>query len=112
MYLIRQESLILSNLLSFPTNPITTNQHRIMNKEDLVSLTDEELLLEAKKSKTAKIYDAVIIGMLIGIATYSTVINGFGLLTFLPLIYLPIAAKKKIRNNELTKLLKERNLNY
>ncbi|MEB2777954.1 FUSC family protein [Algoriphagus sp. D3-2-R+10] len=81
-----------------------------MNQEKLEALTDQELLAEAKKSKSSKIYDAVIIGVLIGVAIYSTVINGFGLLTFLPLVYLPIAAKNKIRNSELQKHLKGKNL--
>jgi hypothetical protein len=81
-----------------------------MSQEQLAALTDEELLLQAKKSKNSKIYDATIIGVLIGIAIYSSVKNGFGLLTFLPLVYLPIAAKNKIKNSELERLLKERNL--
>lgn len=81
-----------------------------MNQEKLAALTDEELLAQAKKSKSSKIYDAAIIGVLIGIAIYSTIKNGFGLLTFLPLIYLPIAAKNKIKNSELQKLLKEKKL--
>lgn len=81
-----------------------------MKKEELATLSDEELLQEAKKSKTSKLYDAGIIGLLIGIAIYSAVKNGFGLFTFLPLIYLPIAAKNKVKNSEVEKLLKERNL--
>lgn len=81
-----------------------------MSKEELAVLTDKELLQEAKKSKKTKVYDAAIFGVLIGIAIYSSVKNGFGLLTFLPLVYLPIAAKNKIKNSELEKLLKERGL--
>jgi hypothetical protein len=73
-------------------------------------LTDQELLLEAKKSKSAKLYDTIIIGVLIGIAVYSTVHNGLGLLTFLPLVYLPIAARNKIKYTEIEKLMKERKL--
>ncbi len=81
-----------------------------MKQKELTELTDQELLLVAKRSNTTKVYDAVIIGLLFGIAIYSSVKNGFGLLTFLPLIYVPIAAKNKSKNNELEKLLKERNL--
>jgi len=73
-------------------------------------MTDKELLEEAKRSGNTKLYDPVIFGILIGIAIYSTVNHGLGLLTFLPLIYIPIAAKNKIKNKELEKLLKERNL--
>ena len=81
-----------------------------MKQKKLAELTDEELLQESKKLKPTKVYDAVIFGLLIGIATYSSVKNGFGLLTFLPLVYIPIAAKNKNKNRELEKLFKERNL--
>lgn len=81
-----------------------------MNQKKLETLTNEELSQEAKKGKTTKIYDAAIFGVLIGIAIYSSLKNGFGLLTFLPLVYLPIAAKNKIKNSELQKLLKEKKL--
>ena len=79
-------------------------------QKKLAELTDEELLQEAKKIKSTNVFDAVIFGILIGIAIYSSVKNGFGLLTFLPLVYIPIAAKNKTKNKELEKLLKERNL--
>ena len=81
-----------------------------MMQKKLAELTDEELLQEAKKIKSTNVFDAVIFGILIGIAIYSSVKNGFGLLTFLPLVYIPIAAKNKTKNKELEKLLKERNL--
>ncbi len=78
----------------------------------LSELTDEELLRQAKNMKPTKIYDAVFFGVLIGIAIYSSVKNGFGLLTFLPLVYLPIAAKNKTKIKELERLIQERNLKY
>ena len=81
-----------------------------MKQNKLAELTDEELLQEANKSKYTNVYDAIILGILIGIATYSSVKNGFGLLTFLPLVYVPIAVRNKTKNKELEKLLKERNL--
>ena len=81
-----------------------------MSQKELTELTNEELLQEGKKIKSTKIFDAAIFGFLIGVAVYSTIRNGFGLLTFLPLIYIPIAAKNKARNKELEKLLKEKNL--
>jgi hypothetical protein len=81
-----------------------------MKQIDLAILTDEELLQEAKKIKSTTIYDALFIGFLVGIAVYSSVKNGFGLLSFIPLVYLPIAAKNKKKSNELKKLLQERNL--
>jgi len=81
-----------------------------MKQKELADLTDGELLEEVKKIKTTKLYDAVIFGILIGIAIYSTVKNGLDLLSFLPIVYTPIAGKNKIKNNELEKLVKERNL--
>ncbi|GAA4336417.1 hypothetical protein GCM10023149_45170 [Mucilaginibacter gynuensis] len=81
-----------------------------MSQKELAELTNEELLQETKKTKSTKIFDAAIFGFLIGVAVYSAVRNGFGLLTFLPLIYIPIAAKNKARSKDLEVLLKERNL--
>lgn len=81
-----------------------------MDAEVLATLTNEELLQVAKKIRSTTIFDAVIIGFLIGVAVYSAVKNGFGLLSFLPLVYLPIAAKNKAKNKLVTDLLKERNL--
>lgn len=81
-----------------------------MEQKTLAALSDNELLQAAKQHKPTKIYDAAFIGVLIGIAIYSTVKNGFGLLTFLPLVYMPIAAKNKTKSKTLEKLLKERNL--
>lgn len=81
-----------------------------MNQKELSALSDAELLQEAKKMKPTKIYDAVIFGFLIGVAIYSTVNNGFGLLTFLPLVYLPIAGRNNAKRSALEKLLNERNL--
>lgn len=81
-----------------------------MTQKKLTELTDEELLQEAKKMKTTYLYDAGIFGVLLGIAIYATVKNDFGLLTFLPLVYIPLAAKNKARFKELEKILKEKNL--
>ncbi len=78
--------------------------------KESAGLTNEELLQEAKKSRSVYIMDAVILGFLIGVAVYSAVRNGFGLLTFLPLVYLPIAARNRTKNEELKKLLRERGL--
>lgn len=80
-----------------------------MQKEQ-PELTDNELLQEVKKSKKTNLFDSIFFGVLIGIAIYSTVNHGLGLLTFLPIVYIPIAAKNKIKKKEMEKLLKERNL--
>ena len=81
-----------------------------MKENKFTKLSDEELLQAASRHKSTNVYDAVIFGVLIGIAIYSTVKNGWGLLTFLPLVYLPIAARNKTKQKELEKLLRERNL--
>ncbi|MBD8489767.1 FUSC family protein [Echinicola sp. CAU 1574] len=81
-----------------------------MEQRKLAALTDKELLVEAKKMKSTKIYDAALFGLLVGIAIYSSLVNGFGLLTFLPLVYLPIAGKNKAKARDLKQILKERNL--
>jgi hypothetical protein len=60
--------------------------------------------------KTTLAFDAGIIGFLIGVSVFSIVRKGFGLLSFLPLIYLPVAAKNKAKKKELDNMLKERNL--
>lgn len=73
-------------------------------------LTDEALLEKAKKMKSGNLFDALAIGLLAGIAIYSTVKNGWGLLTFLPLLYIPVAARNKAQYQEILKVLKERNL--
>jgi hypothetical protein len=81
-----------------------------MTQKELAELTDQELLQEAKKIKSTKLSDILIIGVLIGIAIYSTVKNGFGLLSFLPLVYAPIAVNNQKKNKELEDLLKAKNL--
>jgi hypothetical protein len=81
-----------------------------MTQKKLAELTDQELLQEAKKIKSTKLSDILIIGVLIGIAIYSTVKNGFGLLSFLPLVYAPIAVNNQKKNKELEDLLKAKNL--
>ena len=81
-----------------------------MTKEELLQLTDEQLLGEAKKLKSAKITNAVLIGFLIGVATYSTVKHGLGFFTFFPLFFVFILVKKGVKNTELEEILKDRNL--
>ncbi len=85
-----------------------------MNKKKLAELTDEELLLEAKRIKPTNIYDAVIFGVLVGIAIYSAVKNGFEFFTFFPLIlaYIIIrnSTNNKILEKEINKELQSRNL--
>jgi hypothetical protein len=81
-----------------------------MKQNEQSELTDQELLQAAKKARSTNLYDALFVGLLIGIAIYATVNKGLGLLTFLPLIYIPVAAKNRTKNSMLEKQLKERNL--
>ncbi|WDZ98707.1 hypothetical protein [Mucilaginibacter sp. SJ] len=81
-----------------------------MKQKELAELTNDELLQEARKIKSGKLMDAVIFGFLIGVSVYSVARNGFGLLTFLPLVYIPIAARNRARNKEIERLVTERGL--
>ena len=78
--------------------------------KELTELSDQELLEKRKKSKSTKIINAVIFGFMIGIAVYSTVKNGFGLFTFFPLLFAPMAINNDKNNKALETELKFRNL--
>ncbi len=82
-----------------------------MNQKDLSDLTDEELLQEAKKLRSASITNAFLIGFLIGIIIFSIVKNTWGLLTLIPLyIIYKLSNPSKYDKTELEILLKERDL--
>ncbi|WP_026994086.1 hypothetical protein [Flectobacillus major] len=80
--------------------------------KELSELTDQELLDEAKKMKSFSLINALIIGFLLGIVFYSVTKNTWGIFTLIPLffVYKIVNDPKNKRNNELEKLLKERNL--
>lgn len=83
-----------------------------MKQKNLSELTDEELLQEVKKNKSANIINAVLIGFLIGIIFYSVMKNSLGFFTLIPLFFAYVLINKSRYNNkELTTLLKERNFN-
>jgi Na+/H+ antiporter NhaC len=82
-----------------------------MEQKKLIELTDQELLQEAKKIKSASITNAFLIGFLIGIVFYSIVKNSLGLFTLIPLFFAyKLTNNSKYNNKELEHLLKERNL--
>lgn len=58
-----------------------------MTKIDLTQITNDELQIELKKRKQGYQISAFIVGMMIGVAVWSAVKNGFGLLLFTPLIF-------------------------
>lgn len=82
-----------------------------MSERNLSELTDQELLQEAKKIKSASITDAVFIGFLIGIVFYSVMKNSVGFFTLIPLFFAyKLINKPKYNKQELENLLKERGL--
>ncbi|WP_316820432.1 hypothetical protein [Pedobacter gandavensis] len=81
-----------------------------MKEKALSELTDQELLDEAKKMKSASIINAAIIGLTIGIVIFSIVKNSLGFLTLLPLFLAYKLFNNSNHNQELEKILKERNL--
>lgn len=58
-----------------------------MKREDIVKLTDTELLIALKKAKSAATINAGLFGLMIGVSIYSTVKSGFGFFTLFPLIF-------------------------
>lgn len=54
-----------------------------MKTEELSELTNQELLDKKKSSKSSKIISAVLIGALIGVATYNAAKSGSLIITFL-----------------------------
>jgi len=82
-----------------------------MEHKELTQLTDQELLQEAKKLKSATITNAVLIGVLIGIIIYSILKSSFGFLTLIPLFLIyKLVNNSKYDKKELENLLAERNL--
>jgi predicted permease len=81
-----------------------------LQEKELAALTDEELLAKRKKLKSTNIMNAVIFGVTIGIAIYSTVRNGFGLLTFFPVLFVPLVKTNSKNNRALETVLRSRNL--
>lgn len=79
-------------------------------KQKFSALTDHELLNEAKKMKSTSIFNAVFIGVLFGIAIYSTVKNGLGFFTFLPLLIAYKIHNDSNKSKVLNEVLHERNL--
>ncbi len=81
-----------------------------MDEKELATLTDEQLLEEAKKTKLSPIFYALFIGFCAGIIFYSVAKNTWGLLTFIPLLLIYKAVKDSKRNVELERMLKQRGL--
>lgn len=81
-----------------------------MIQKELSELTNEDLLLEGKKIKSTNIINAVLFGVMIGVATWSTVKYGLGIITFFPILFIQMLFKNYARKKAFEKELKERNL--
>lgn len=81
-----------------------------MNQKELSELTDQELLQEAKKMKSATLINAILIGVAIGIVIYSFLKNGFGFFALIPLAFAFKMFNNSKDNKALEQILKERNL--
>ncbi|MFD0797686.1 FUSC family protein [Maribacter chungangensis] len=81
-----------------------------MREEELSDLTDEQLLKKVKKSKSSAIWDALIIGFMIGIVIYSAVENTLGFLTLIPLYFIYKMVKSSKNDDALKQVLKDRGL--
>jgi hypothetical protein len=81
-----------------------------MKEKELSELTNQELLDEAKKTQLSPVVTALFIGFLGGVIVYSVVKSTWGMLTIIPLYLIYRLVKGSKRNEEVEKLLKERNL--
>ena len=81
-----------------------------MTQKELSDLSTQDLLLEGKKIKSTNIVNAVLFGMMIGVATWSTVKYGLGIITFFPLLFIQMLLKNNARKKAFQNELKERNL--
>jgi threonine/homoserine/homoserine lactone efflux protein len=86
-----------------------------MNSEKKLSeLTDKELLQAAKKMKSSTITHALLIGCVFGITVYGVAKSNIGFFGLILLLFLAYKffynPENNKKNEELRKLLKERNL--
>lgn len=79
-----------------------------MNDNNIDNQSKEALLLEQKKNKKTKIITAFLMGLLLGIAVYSSVKNGIGFFTFFPLLFVYLLYKNSMKTNEREKEINAR----
>ena len=80
-------------------------------RKELTELSDQELVQEARKAKTAAVINAVLIGFLFGIVFYSIMKNSWGFLTLIPLfLAYKLINNSNYKKKELEDLLRERKL--
>lgn len=71
-------------------------------------MVNPRLVATSQKGEIEKIIDSIVCGLLIGLAIYSRINNGFGLLTFLPVGWISIIGSKGPRQKAVADLVKER----
>ena len=81
-----------------------------MTEMNLDELTDEELLIEAKKMKLTNVVNALLIGFLVGVLLFSIFKNSIGLFSLIPLYFVYKLVNRKNNHDELKRLLKERGI--
>lgn len=81
-----------------------------MTEEELSNLSDQELLVEAKKMKSTNFINAVLIGFLIGVIIYSVVKSTVGLFTLIPLFIIYKFTNASKNDETLKKVLADRGL--
>lgn len=81
-----------------------------MKGKDLTTLSDEELLAEHKKMKSANVAGAFLIGLLIGVAIFGSIKNGPGFFTFLPLVFIFLLTNNRKNIKPVEEELRSRNL--
>jgi len=81
-----------------------------MKEKEISEFTDQELLAESKKLRTSPIENGLLIGFLIGILIYSILVSSIGFLSLIPLFFIFMFINQSKKNDEVDKLIKERNL--
>ncbi len=83
-----------------------------MNPDDILNLSNEELIDEFNKIKPSPYFDAFFIGFLIGIVIFGIVVNTWGFATLLPLYLAYIFLKKGKRHEALKKEMHQRGISH
>ena len=87
----------------------SSNDHlENMNDKKFTEFNDEDLIAERKKLKTTNLINAVLCGILVGVAAYSTVKHGFGFFAVFPLYFVFILIRNRSKAKSLDAELKSR----
>ena len=81
-----------------------------MNPSELSHLSDEQLLVEAKRRKPSPLLDAFFIGFLVGVLIFGAAASAWGFVMILPLFLIYLLLKKPKQYAALKKELEKRGL--